>query len=84
MRGMRNAPRGPKKPQVLPTPPQAVEADPNEVVATITLQLTRGGNLNVSGNIGDKVRAYGMLAVAKDVIGDWHILQAAKAPATKE
>jgi hypothetical protein len=58
--------------------PVAQQPDPNEVIATITLQLTRGGLLNVQGNIGDKVRAYGMLATGHDVIADWHVLQAAQ------
>jgi len=60
------------------------QPDPNEAVATITLSLLRSGRLSVSGQIGDKVRAYGMLAVGREIIADWHVREAAKAPAAAE
>ena len=63
---------------------QAQQADPNEVVRRITISLKRNGNLDVEGNIADKVHAYGMLEAAKDIIADWHRIQAAKAPATEK
>jgi hypothetical protein len=48
----------------------------------LTITLTRSGDINVSGPIGDKILAYGMLEVAKDIINDHHKGKRRITPAT--
>lgn len=56
------------------TPAAAEElgaGDPNEIVSTMTITLSRSGRLDVNGPIGNKIRAYGMLQTAIEVVRDY-------------
>lgn len=68
---MRNKGRRVTPPAQPATPPLPPPVDVNEVVSTMTITLHRNGRLNVNGPIGDKIRSYGMLHTAMDVVRDF-------------
>lgn len=45
---------------------------PNEGRPWLQLMLTSEGALKVTGHINDKILAYGLLGMARDVIKDFH------------
>lgn len=44
----------------------------------LIIRLDDQGQVSVTGAIGDQLRAYGLLACAKDVIADYHRAQQAR------